>query len=273
MSATLKTGVRTQFLMGTNKLVNNTSFIEELGGIFVSILENPSKEALNLLCGVFMLNFSQELLLLIVRAMLGSAPPAVAIIRKKWSSDDVDSEEFKEIIYYIGGSVVHSFHSALRRRPKAVNLTRFCHILKTRFEEPKDIFAQRDNSEIEPPELCDDTVKEWTKERNRGGLIFITKDAHNLFVALADFVLCCEAEDGSLEQDYVFEGVLKNSTILMYWDFLIGLELEEAQSIDFLQAVCQVFVKCARQGILKRRLHDAIRSAYTSVSLRHRLSR
>ena len=168
--ASLKTAIRSEFLLKTNKF---NSFVEELKTIFWACdLDDPSQEALNLFSGLFMLNFSQELLLLLVRAILGSPPAGVPVLRKKWSSDDVDSEEFKEIIYYIGGSVLHSFHSALRRFPKAEDLNRFCGILKDRFQEMKDLTSQESDNELDRPETCEEAIKDWTKARDRGGVIY-----------------------------------------------------------------------------------------------------
>lgn len=272
IKANLKSGIRSQFLVEFNKLCCDNVFMGELQELFEPLVSPTTNEVLNVICGVVLFQFSNELLLMVLRKMLGTPVPSEAIVRKKWSSDDIDSIEFKEIIYYIGGAVLHTFHRDLWQHPNCKKLSTFCEVLKDRFqelrdkEESDDFITEEDDTEFE-------LIRDWTEAMNRGGLIFLSKDAHNFFVSIADRVLCCEGSDGSLELEFVFGEVLKDFTVLSYWDTLVGEVLEESVSFDFLQAICDIVVKIARQGILKRRLNELMKSAYISVSLRHRLTR
>jgi len=116
-------------------------------------------------------------------------------------------------------------------------------------------------------------VSHFAKSVDRGGLKDISQEALDFFVVLFDMLMSLEGSDGTLPKDVVEENVLQDSSILCLWDVLVGSHLDDdTVSLDFLTQICNTCKRIVMKGILKRRLNERLKKAYSNVPLRSRLA-
>ena len=60
--------------------------------------------------------------------------------------------------------------------------------------------------------------------------------------------------------------------VLCLWDELVGNDLNQDNSLDLLIQISESCVKVVLKGILKRRLNEELKQAYSSVALRAKLA-
>lgn len=250
------------FYVGVNSLLNNLEFMGDLLKYVVALgdAQSPQMEVLNIFLGSFMLLLTNEALLFFIRTIHGATINDQ--VRRKRSNDKTDSRTFLELVYYIGGSVV----STMLFKGKKYKETNhrwelFLEVLQNRFLKKEGV----GNS-------CSASVSHFTESVDRGRLKHISQEALDFFVVLFDLLMSLEGEDGSLPNT-VEENVLENNTVLCLWDVLVGSLLHDDDvSLDFLMQVCATCKRIVMKGIMKRRLNENLKKAYSSVALRSRLA-
>ncbi|KAK3929442.1 High mobility group nucleosome-binding domain-containing protein 3 [Frankliniella fusca] len=250
------------FHVGVNKLLNNQDFVTRLKMHILGLEEvnQPSDSVMNIFVASLMLKLSCVTVVFITKKIHGST--ANDEVPRKRSADKIDSLTFLQLCYHIGGSVV----STLLFKGEKYRVTnpaweRFVGALKQKFLASEAIGNK-----------CADEVAEFTQAKDRGGLKHITQEALDFFVVLFDLLMSLEGSDGSLPPDVVTNNVLEDNVILCLWDILVGCELDEDSSLDFLMQVTEACAKIVSKGILLRRVNENLKKSFAAVSLRSRLS-
>jgi len=250
------------FYIGVNALMNQSVFKEDLKKYIVALgdTEVPKIEVLNSFIGHFMLLLSNEALLYFIRTIHGAT--ANDEIRRKRSSDKLDSKSFLELVYYIGGSVVSALlFKAHKYKDSSQRWKNFFDVLKCKFKRVEGV----GNS-------CSEEVSHFTEAVDRGGLKHISQEALDFFVVLFDFLMCLESDSGQLPVNVVEEHVLGNVTIICLWDVLVGTQLDDDTSLDYLMQTSNSCKLIVMKGIMRRRLNAHLQKAVSSVPLRSRLA-
>ena len=120
--------------------------------------------------------------------------------------------------------------------------------------------------------LCVDEVTVFTREKDRGGLTHISQEALDWFVVVFDRLMSLEGADGSLPENVISENVLDDSAILCLWIVLVGNDLDEDTSLDFLMQMAESCRLIVMKGIMKRRLNEHLKKAFAAVALRSQLA-
>lgn len=252
-----------EFYVGVNSLLNNVDFKTDLKKYVLSLgdVESPSIEVLELFIGNFMLVLTNETLIYFVRTIHGAT--ANDEIRRKRSGDKSDSRTFLELVHYIGGSVVNTLiFKGNKFKDTNPNWNLFLDVVRTKFLPVEGVGS-----------ACSSNVSHFTKSVDRGGLKDISQEALDFFVVLFDMLMSLEGSDGTLPKDVVEENVLQDSSILCLWDVLVGSHLDDdTVSLDFLTQICNSCKRIVMKGILKRRLNERLKKAYSNVPLRSRLA-
>ena len=247
-------------LVGVNKLLSGEfrgDLREYILGL--SISEPPdSVGTLNIFLTNFVMQLSYLAIIFYVKKIHGFS--ATQEVRKKRSDDKLDSTTFLQMSYYIGGSVVAGYLYK-GAKYKASPWKAFVVILRNKL--------RRDHA---VGNACADVVREFTESKDRGGLTHISQEALDFFVVLFDLLMSLEGVDGSLPENVVDGHVLTNDVILCLWDTLVGSDLDEDSSMDFLDRMACTCRNVVMKGIMKRKLNEHLKKAISSVSLRSRLA-
>lgn len=250
------------FHVGVNKLLNNQDFVRQLKMHILGLDEvnQTSDSVMNIFVGSLMLNLGCVAVVFLTKKIHGSTSNDE--IRRKRSADKLDSVTFLQLCYHIGGCVVYKLlYKGERYKEKNPAWEGFVGALKNKFKASETIGNK-----------CADEVSEFTREKDKGGYTHITQEALDFFVVIFDLLMSLEDKDGSLPPDLVTNSVLDDNVILCLWDVLVGCELDEDSSLDFLIQVTEVCAKIVVKGIMVRRLNEHLKKAFDAVSLRSRLS-
>lgn len=252
--------VKTNILVGTNHWLSLEKNREDLKNNF-QVLNEADEEVLNPFVGEFIFMLSRNILLFCLKRMRCVTQEEVEERRKR-SADKIDSEEFQQLVYHIGGSIVSGFlWKGKGYSETSSTWAAYCEVLKGNF--------LRDTGKSNE---CSEAVRHFTDTRDRGGLTHISDSAFDFFLTLFDCIMQCEGEDGSIPPDVIDKRVLGDDAILCLWDVMVGNELDADQSLDLLIQITQAAVRVVVKGIMKRRLNEHLKQSYSSVALRSKLA-
>jgi hypothetical protein len=198
----------------------------------------------------FMLFFTTDLLQFISQAFKAKHPFR-AVSR---TVGDPDKED-RQVIYYIAGSIMRGYLRIARRFPQSKSWQEIVSVLKSK------VLTDRFEGDLS-------TDANWTKDVDRGGLLFINSKCQELFVKIAKVVYSSEKQDGSIDYEAVIKEVC-NSELSHDWDDIICESLSETVSLNFLSDIIQYFCKTCGRGIAKRRLNFIRRRPVASMNTRH----
>ncbi|KAK3925302.1 Levansucrase [Frankliniella fusca] len=249
--------------IGVNKLLNCSEFMKSFSKHIIGLLDEQFEvtcEIINFFVGSCMFELSKLFIIYITKKIHGST--ANDEVRRKRSTDKIDSSTFLQLCYHIGGSVVKGYlYKGSKYMVTSSRWAAFVSVLKNNFVKSEAI-----------GNVCADNVTEFTREKDRGGLTHISQEALDWFVVLFDLLMSLEGNDGSLPENVISENVLGDSTILCLWDVLVGSDLDEDSSLDFLMQMADSCKLIVMKGIMSRRLNDTFKKAYDSMALRSRLA-
>ena len=101
--------IRNSFYCGTNALLSSSQFTQDLRGHLLA-LADCSSETLNVFIGNVILKLCNAILVFSIKHMRSVSSEIVQKTEyKKRSRDSIDSKEFRQLVYHIGGSVVNGF--------------------------------------------------------------------------------------------------------------------------------------------------------------------
>lgn len=255
--AIFKSGIRTHITTYSNKVLCDEQFRNAAKDL-LRRMQVCDESVLNFFLGCFILQFSKDLLLFICKSMRGPSMPPPPVQQKR-SKDDYSSDNFKQVVHYIGGAIVFSLLKT-ERRLNTVN---------PMYSVIREKFIEDENEEST---LCPASIREWTAARDRGGLKYISRNCFDFLYCLFPFVMEFEEEDGSVIISKVTEGVKNRIDMLLQWEFLVGIEIEENEALEWLFTFIDISCRIISKGILKRRLNEERRQATSSVSLRQRVA-
>lgn len=175
---------------------------------------------------------------------------------KKIGTPDKDE---RQVIYFIAGSVIRRFFNRSYQYCKNATWQDVKTALKTKVLVDK---AEGDTN----PDFEEDS--EWTKDIDRGGLLYINSASQSLFVRLATVIYENEKSNGSIDYDRVIQAVLK-SGIQLDWDEIISDSLSEQVSLNVLQDVVVYMCQTCGGGFAKRRLNFIRSKPVTNLPTRH----
>lgn len=259
--ALFPSSIRCAFYSRTNKLLSTKEFIASMTGCMTALCEGEDS-VINVVFGNLIFILSKKTLVYIIRTMQGCAVTP-GIERKKRSEDDIDSIEFRQLVYHIGGCIVSGFlWKGGQYSENSQTWAVFCDVLKSKFLRSEDRSDE-----------CSEDIRAHTDALDRGGLKHISDAAFDFFLMLFDFLMSLEADDGSLPADVIDSYVLQNDVLLCLWDVLVCDYLGEMDSLDLLVQMTEKAVKITIKGIMNRRLSEGLQKAYDSVGLRARLAK
>lgn len=210
--------LRDSVTSATNVLLNSDNFRNPLKELCNKMIE-CSEGVLNFFIAKFISELSNKILMHAIQVMQNRAANVQDSGPRKRSKDNFSSVNFKRIVHCIGGSVVCDINRRQRNYHTATHIKTFACIMNQKFIEDK---------------CCDPEIKEWTVAQDRGRLVHVSKNAFNFFIALFHVVMCHEEEDGSLFLEKVNVAVRHNLSITEKWDMLVGTNLDEEQSLEWL---------------------------------------
>lgn len=244
----------------TNRLLNTPEFRSRVKNLCNEFIECPNN-VLNFFLGNFILFLSNKVLIYACQAMHQKAQEISG--PRMRSNDDFTSLKFKRIVHYIGGSVVCGINRRRRNYPSATHIQNFASLLNVTFVEDKD----------DESTWCEPEVKSWTMKQDRGGLCHVSKNAFNFFLELVMLAMCHEEDDGSVIIEKVNRSVSQHVKLLEMWDVLVGVFIEEDQSLEWLASIVEIVCRCVSKGVIKRRLNDALKKPVSNVAHRPKLAR
>lgn len=165
---------------------------------------------------------------------------------------EIDSED-REVIYYIGGSIMRGyFRIAYRYKSSAM----------------WDLVASVLKSKVLCDKPCNGNDASWTRAVDRGGLLYPNEKCQEFLVALTKVIFTNEKSDGSIDYDLVLKDV-SNSDISVIWDQMIQDALPEKMSLSLMNDVIKCYCRTCGRGFAKRRLNLFREKPVISMPLRH----
>lgn len=253
--------LRESVVVNTNKLLTSDAFRSEFRSLLIALMECEDECVLNFFMSSFIMRLSNKTLIFVSQCMRSSSDDSSG--PKKRSKDDFMSKKFQRIVHYIAGSVVCGVNRRRRTYPDSIRIRTFSTVLNSSFVEDKN----------DPATWCEDKVKEWTTAQNRGGLQFVSKKAFEFFSMVVKVAMCHEEEDGSVYIKKVGTAVVEDFNILSAWDSLVGTDLDEDVSFEWLVAMVEVICRCVSKGIIKRRINEALQKPTANTAIRQKLAR
>lgn len=198
----------------------------------------------------FLLNFTIEIFRFISETYRDqSRPKEVTVV-------ELDLEE-RQVVFYIGGSIMRGYLKMGRRYRKNAKWQEIVDVLKTKV-------------------LCDkpegDIDAQWTAEQDRGGLHYIQTPVQSFFKRVVVVVYSCEKHDGSICYEEVLSKV-GETDIPVDWDNIISDSLSEGVSVNLMNDIIICFCKTCGRGIAKRRLNFVRKRPVISMATRVSVAR
>jgi len=246
----------------TNKLHNSKDFRQQVKN-FCSSLKPATSAVLNLFAGCVCEKVFFWQLTFTLRLLQGRSFNDISQARKRYSSDAQHPKEFQQLVYYIGGFILHGIVKKSKLYCSNPNWAVYGEIITNKFTMQSPV----------PESECTVHAKSFTVCRNRGGLTFCNEETFNFFLCLFELLMSLEGEDGSLPFEIAENNIFDNDVVVFMWDDLVGAELSEEQSLYLLSDIVRCCVKVIVKGILKRRLNEHLAKSYSSVPLRQRVAR
>lgn len=228
-----------------------TSSEEKSSALLIVLNINDSFES-NVLCQ-FLLEFSLELVTEIMRFICKTFRSNYPQRLQKIIGEP--DKEDRQVIYYIAGSIMRGYLKIARRSEKSVTWKSVAAALKT-------------NILIDKPEGDLDPDSEWTKDVDRGSLLYVNSECQNFFVALTKVVYANEQRDGSIDYELVIKRVTQ-SELSVEWSNIISDSLPEIVSLNLMNDVVLCFCRTCGRGFAKKRLNFLKEKPTVSMPTRH----
>ncbi|XP_034232803.1 uncharacterized protein LOC117640413 [Thrips palmi] len=167
---------------------------------------------------------------------------------------ELDKED-RQVIYYIGGSIMRGYLKIARRSEKSKTWQSVASVIKT------NILMDKPVADIDPD-------SEWTISVDRGSLLYINAECQRFFVKLTKVVYANEQCDGSIDYDKVITCVT-NSELSVEWGTMIGDSLPETVSVNLMNDVVLGLCRTCGRGFAKRRLNALRNRPMVSMPTRH----
>ncbi|KAK3927005.1 Zinc finger protein ZAT4 [Frankliniella fusca] len=165
------------------------------------------------------------------------------------------SKEDRQVVYYIGGSIMRGFLKISKRSGKSATWKKVAEVLKA------NILIDKPSGDIE-------SDSEWTKSVDRGSLLYISPQCQEFFIKLTQLVFSKEKRNGSIDYESVISTVSK-SDLSVEWDSIISDSLDETVSFNLLNEVVLCFCRTCGRGFAKRRLNATRKKFLVSMPTRH----
>jgi len=222
--------VEKQFCLPSKLLKDIDQITEELSCIMAT-----KKECESVLSSVYtegsktVLNcFYSDLVLMLGRRILHFISESAMKNEGRPSVKRVLSDENRQVIHYVSGSIVRAFLRRSTRFKKSARWIRVGNAIKQCILE----------GEENPAASNSDTY--WKDSVNRGGLLVVGERFMCFMVSLEDLFCSVERSDGSLVIEDVLEKLLV-SPARSLWDNVIGSMLPEEESLSFMIGVAKSF--------------------------------
>ena len=165
---------------------------------------------------------------------------------------EIDNED-REVIYYIGGSIMRGYFRIAYRYKSNSNWDLIAKVIKCKVLCDKPCYGE---------------YAKWTRSVDRGGLLYPNEQCQKFLVALTKEVFLSEKSDGSIDYELVLERV-SNNEISIVWDQLIFDALPETVSLSLMNDVVLCFCRTCGRGFAKRRINLFRDKPVVSMPTRH----
>lgn len=165
---------------------------------------------------------------------------------------ELDVED-RQVIYYIAGSIMRGYFRIAHRHKNNVKWQKIFSVLK---------------NEVLSSEPVGDIDGEWTRDVDRGGLLYINMTCQKFFLSLTKVVFEHEQKNGSIDYNEVI-GIVSKTSISVEWDDIIKDSLPEDLSVGLMNDVIMCFCKACGRGIARRRLNALRAKPVISMPTRH----
>ncbi|KAK3914529.1 Zinc finger and BTB domain-containing protein 2, partial [Frankliniella fusca] len=163
------------------------------------------------------------------------------VVRRAVRPMPVLDHEDKQVIYYIGGSIMKGYLRMAFRYKSNSKWKEIYGVLK---------------SQVLSDSAIGDIDAEWTRQLDRGRLL------------LTNIVYQNERMDGSVDYDLIIK-IVSNSQTSQLWDSVILDSLSHDKSKGFMNDVVCAFCKACGRGIARRRLNALRDKPVISMPTRH----
>jgi hypothetical protein len=225
---------------------------EEKSGTLLNVLNVSDRFESNVLSQFlleFSLHFVTDTMKFICKTFRSNYPQRLDKIRAEPDKED------RQVIYYIAGSIMRGYLKIARRAQKSVTWKSVATALKT-------------NILIDRPMGDMDADSEWTKDVDRGSLLYISDECQHFFVALTKIVFESEQRDGSIDYEAVIKRV-SESELSVEWGNIISDSLPEIVSVNLMNDVVLCFCRTCGRGFAKKRLNFLKNRPSVSMPTRH----
>ena len=243
-NALLPSALRSAILVQSNILANDAAFYETCAEL-INEIQEADPGTVSLFFGKMLLELFEKLTAFVVECMRGGDSRDVPGPSKS-SSDNVNSLDFKQTVYYIAGFVTNAF---LHKRAEYID------VINKKFISS-------------PGNECSEEVRKFTKEIDRGGLKHCSKDALDFYLILFEFLMSLETPQGMLPPEIIDDKVASNDVLMFVWDDLVSSDLDEEMSLDFLLETVEKCSRVVAKGILKRRLNEVMQKPHVAIAMR-----
>ncbi|KAE8737570.1 hypothetical protein FOCC_FOCC016967 [Frankliniella occidentalis] len=134
----------------------------------------------------FLLNFNVNVIKFITKTFRNNLPRRQ---QQPPGGKEPDKED-RQVIYYIAGSIMRGYLKIAKRSNKIQTWQSVASVLRTK------VLIDKPDGDFDPD-------SEWTKEVDRGGLLYINSQCQSFFVKLTKVIFACEKSDGSINYDEV----------------------------------------------------------------------
>ena len=214
----------------------------------VALLHVPTDLSSNVI-DQFMLGFAMT----VPREMVKFISKSVRDVVIRDPVGELDAED-KEVVHYIAGSIFRGYYRIAYRHKKN---PKWCSIM----DAIKNCIVTKDATQ---------EAAAWTKNIDKGGLLYITKRCQEFSEGLTKVIFQCENHDGSINYGKVLN-IVSASRLVNDWDEMLSGSLPSQISVnlmnDFIKNLCQT---CAR-GFAKKRLNKLRQKPLVSMNLRHQV--
>ncbi|KAK3929640.1 Protein krueppel, partial [Frankliniella fusca] len=166
-----------------------------------------------------------------------------AVVSRAVRPMPVLDHEDKQVIYYIGGSIMKGYLRMAFRYKSNSKWKEIYGVLK---------------SQVLSDSAIGDIDAEWTRQLDRGRLLYITIPTQTFFISLTNIVYQNERMDGSVDYDLIIK-----------IDSVILDSLSHDKSVGFTNDVVCAFCKACGRGIARRRLNALRDKPVISMPTRH----
>ncbi|KAK3908297.1 Escargot/snail protein-like protein [Frankliniella fusca] len=165
---------------------------------------------------------------------------------------DLDVED-RQVIYYIAGSIMRGYLRIAYRHKNNSKWQSVCSVLQ---------------SHVLSAEPLGDIDAAWTRDVDRGSLLYINMACQKFFLSLTKVVYENEKSDGSIDFNQII-GIVSKTDISVQWDNVIKDALSQELSVGLMTDVVQCFCKACGRGIARRRLNAIREKPVISMPTRH----